>query len=85
VLKGVRMFQIKFYKDRNGREPVKEYIAELANKNDKDSRIKLQKIRDYIKYLSEQGKQAKEPYVKHLEGEMGVEANTRQNIICCIQ
>lgn len=41
------MHPIYFYKDRNGNEPVKEYLQELANKNDKDSRIKLNKIRDY--------------------------------------
>jgi phage-related protein len=65
-----KVFEIKFYKDRNGREPVREYIAELATRKDKDSRIKLQKIRDYVKYLSEHGTQAKEPYVKHLDGEI---------------
>lgn len=64
------MYPIYFYRDRNGKEPVKEYIAALAARKDKDSRIKLQKIRDYIKYLSEQGLQAREPYVKHLNGEI---------------
>jgi phage-related protein len=66
----VKMFEIKFYKDRNGKEPIKEYIADLADRKDKDSRIKYQKIRDYIKYLREQGTQAEEPYVKHLDGEI---------------
>jgi hypothetical protein len=28
------MFEIKFYKDKNGHEPVKEYLAELAAHND---------------------------------------------------
>lgn len=46
--------------------PVAEYITELSQKKDKDSRIKLNKIRDYIKILSEYGLQAGEPYVKHL-------------------
>ena len=32
--------------------PVREYIKELAAKKDKDSRIKLNKIRDYINALS---------------------------------
>lgn len=41
------MYEIHFYKDKNGKEPVKEYITELAGKSDKDSRIKLTKIRDY--------------------------------------
>ena len=64
------MHKIYFYRDRNGNEPVAEYIAELAQKKDKDSRIKLNKIRDYIKILSEYGTQAGEPYIKHLDGEM---------------
>ncbi len=40
------MYEIHFYKDKNGKEPVKEYIAELVAKKDKDSRIKLNKIRN---------------------------------------
>lgn len=64
------LHQIHFYKDRNGNEPVKEYLTELAAKKDKDSRIKLNKIRDYLKMLSEYGTQAGEPYVKHLDGEV---------------
>ena len=64
------MYEVKFYVDRNGKEPVAEYIAELAGKKDKDSRIKLNKIREYIKVLSENGTQAGEPYMKHLDGEI---------------
>lgn len=44
------------------------YIFDLAQKNDKDSRIKLNKIRDYLKILSEYGTKAGEPYIKHIEG-----------------
>lgn len=62
------MHRIYFYKDRNGKEPVKEYIIRLESKNDKDSRIKLNKIRDYMKALSKYGTQIGEPYVKHLGG-----------------
>lgn len=64
------MHDIYFYKDRKGNEPVKEYLAELAAKKDKDSRIKLNKIRDYMKTLSVYGTQAGEPYIKHLDGEI---------------
>lgn len=64
------MYKVRFYKTRDGREPIAEYIAELANKDDKDSRIKLKKIREYIKVLSEYGTQAGEPYIKHLDGEI---------------
>jgi phage-related protein len=64
------LYRIEFYKDKNGKEPVKEYINDLAQKNDKDSRINLNKIRDYIKTLSEYGTRAGEPYIKHLDGEI---------------
>lgn len=64
------MHKIRFYRTRDGREPVAEYIAELAERNDKDSRIKLKKLRDYIKVLSTHGTQAGEPYIKHLDGEI---------------
>lgn len=64
------MYSVEFYKDKDGNEPVKEYISSLASKNDKDSRINLNKIRDYIKTLSEYGTRAGEPYVKHIDGEI---------------
>lgn len=64
------MHPIYFYKDKNGKEPVKEYIKDLAARKDKDSRIKLTKIRDYLKTLSMYGTQVGEPYVKHLDGEI---------------
>ena len=50
------MYKVHFYKDENGSEPVFDYMKELAKKKDKDSRIKLNKINDYIEMLSEYGK-----------------------------
>lgn len=38
------MYEIHFYKDRSGREPVKEYIAGLASRKDKDSRMGRQRF-----------------------------------------
>ena len=64
------MYKIYFYKDKNGNEPVAEYIMKLSNKKDKENRIKLNKIRDYIKFLSDYGIQAGEPYLKHLDGDI---------------
>ena len=64
------MYSIKFYRDNDGKEPVKEYLIELAKKQDKSSRINLNKIRDYIKALSIHGKLLGEPYIKHLDGEI---------------
>ncbi len=51
------MYKVYFYTDRKGKKPVGEYIAELSQKGDKDSRIKLQKIQDYINALREYGLQ----------------------------
>lgn len=62
--------QDTFLQRQERQRAVAEYIAELAQKKDKDSRIKLNKIRDYIKVLSEYGTQAGEPYIKHLDGEI---------------
>ena len=59
------MYEIHVYRDKSGQQPVKEYREELGNKKDKDRRIKLNKIRDYIKALSEYGTQIGETYIEH--------------------
>ena len=64
------MHKIYFYRDSKGNRPVLEYMRELEDKKDKDSRIKLNKIQDYIQTLSEYGTQAGSPYVKHLSGDI---------------
>ncbi len=56
--------------EKDGSRPVVDYIRELKSKSDKDSRIKLSKIQDYINALSEYGLQLREPYIKHLDGEI---------------
>lgn len=64
------MHDIYFYKDKQGNEPVLDYMRELASKKGKDSRIKLTKIRDYIKILQIEGTRAGEPFIKHLESDI---------------
>jgi phage-related protein len=64
------MYEVVFYQDKNGKEPVNEYLQDLAQQKGKDSRIKLNKIRDYVKALSLYGTTIGEPYMKHLEGEI---------------
>ena len=64
------MYEIHFYREKSGGSPVADYIRELAKKTDKDNRIKLHKIQDYINALGEYGLQLKEPYIKHLDGEI---------------
>lgn len=64
------MHKIYFYRDKNGNEPVLDYLKELLSKKGKDSRIKANKINDYIEILHQYGTQAGEPYIKHLDGEI---------------
>ena len=64
------MYNIIFYADAKGNEPVKEYIISLKQKGTKDSLVKFRKIQDYIKVLKTNGTRAGEPYVKHLDGDI---------------
>lgn len=64
------MNKIIFYKDKNGNEPVYEYMQSLNQMKSKDNRINLNKIGDYIEILREYGLSAGEPYMKHLEGDI---------------
>ena len=64
------MYKVFYYSDRNGKSPIANYIQKLASDSGKDSRINLNKIYEYIKYLSEAGQQAGEPYVKHIDGDI---------------
>ena len=64
------MHQIIFYVDRRGKSPLLDYIAELEASKSKDSRIRLTKIREYVKALSLNGTFLPETYVKHLDGEI---------------
>ena len=64
------MYRIKIYKDANGNQPIKEYLTNLAQNSDKDSRIKLNKIDYYLQALREYGTRVGEPFVKHIDGEI---------------
>ena len=64
------MHPIYFYRNKNGKEPVLEYLQNLSMKSDKDSRIKANKIQDYIEALSKMGTHSGLPYVKHIEDDL---------------
>lgn len=66
------MHKIRFYKDRNGRQPVKEHLDELKKKNDKSSRIRLNKANDYIQALAEYGTAIGEPYLKKIDDKYNI-------------
>jgi len=64
------MYEIYFYEDRQGNSPVFEYIADLAGKSDKDSRVNFKKTMVYIEALSKYGKSLGEPFIKRIEGDI---------------
>ena len=66
------MFEIEFYEDIHGSQPVKEVLIELRDKakTSKDARIQYHKILAYIKSLQIYGTRIGEPQVKHIEGNL---------------
>ena len=64
------MYQIYFYRDRNGREPVADFMRELESRTDKASRVTLTQIVKYIRYLQEYGTHSGPRIVKHIDGEI---------------
>ena len=66
------MYDIIFYRDKNGHEPIVEYLDELRSKasTSKDSRIKSEKIEEYLEVLERMGTRAGLPYTKHIDGDM---------------
>lgn len=63
-------YNVYFYRNERGEEPVRDYLNKLTNKKDKDSRIKLNKILDYVEFLRTYGTRIGEPYVKHIDGDI---------------
>lgn len=65
------MYKIIFYTNKKGYSEVYEYIKDLRSKmNNKDAKIKLNKITAYINQLSKKGLALGEPYIKHLDGDI---------------
>ena len=64
------MYEVKFYVDRNGKEPALVYLKGLLAGKDKDSRIRARKMQDYINILREYGTFIGEPVTKHIEGDI---------------
>ena len=64
------MFEVEFYKDKNGEEPIKKIIDELLKKmsTSKEDRVRVKKILTYINALANWGTRAGLPYMKHIEG-----------------
>lgn len=75
------MHDIYFYKDKQGNQPVLDYMRELACHDSKDSRIKLNKLNDYIELLSQHGTRVGQPYIKHLDAEIWELRTLRDRIL----
>jgi phage-related protein len=63
------MYDVIFYSDAKGNEPIAEYILELRKSSiaNKDARVNLNKIVAYLDLLCEHGTRVGEPVVKHLD------------------
>ncbi len=64
------MFEVEFYEDSRGCQPVKEMLSELRDKarTSKDARIQFEKILAHIRALENYGTRMGEPKVKHIDG-----------------
>ncbi len=64
--------EIVFYNNEKGKNEVKEYIEKLnsTKNNNKDNRIKFNKIISYIRMLKSEGILLGEPYIKHIKNEI---------------
>lgn len=62
------MYEVIFYRDKNGRSDIVDYLDELGAKahKSKSDRINREKILAYIGALSECGTRIGEPMVKHI-------------------
>lgn len=66
------MYDVIFYKDRLGNEPIKEYLYALKKKGlkSKNDRILAEKILAHIKALQDYGTRVGAPIVKHIDGDI---------------
>ena len=66
------MFEVHFYEDKQGRQPIKEVLITLRDKaqTSKDARVQYQKILAYIRSLENYGTRMGEPTVKHIDGDI---------------
>ncbi|MCL2387054.1 MAG: type II toxin-antitoxin system RelE/ParE family toxin [Defluviitaleaceae bacterium] len=63
------MFEVHFYEDKQGNQPIKDLLIALRNKakTSKNDRIQYQKILAYIRALEKYGTKVGEPVIKHID------------------
>ncbi|MCL2215712.1 MAG: type II toxin-antitoxin system RelE/ParE family toxin [Defluviitaleaceae bacterium] len=66
------MYTVKFYRDKNGKSEIVEYLDELKKRgtSSKTDRINRDKILAYIGSLEKYGTRIGEPIVKHIDGDI---------------
>lgn len=66
------MFEIVFYKDKDGRSEISDCLDDLEKKSetDKNARVNKDKILAYMIALGEFGTRMGKPFVKHIEGDI---------------
>jgi len=66
------LFEIRFFRDKNDRSEIVDYLDELKEKaeTNKDARINREKILTYLSALSQYGTRIGSPIVKHIDGEI---------------
>ena len=65
-------YNVIFYKDKHGREPIAEMLKDLAEKakTSKHARINKEKILTYIRALESYGTRIGAPVIKHIDGDI---------------
>ena len=58
------MYEIEIYENKDRNSEVVKYFEKLQKSKTKDDRIKANKIRMYMRLLSEYGFALNEPYIK---------------------
>ena len=66
------MFEVHFYEDNQGEQPVRNLLNGLRDKlhTSKDARIQYEKILTYIRSLRKHGTRVGEPVVKHINDDI---------------
>ena len=66
------MYEVKFYRDKNGKSDIVEYLDDLKVRgvSSKKERVNRDKILAYIGALEQYGTRIGQPIVKHIDGSM---------------
>lgn len=78
------MYKIDFYRDKDGKSELQEYIDSLwnASPKSKDAHVQYEQISLQIKLLQEKGTNLPSKYTKHLYGRyLGIASGQKQDII----